>query len=178
MLAAGALPAASPRPAQLAALCERLDLPGHGITAPPAAGLPEPWAGVLTSRGDLGTMAPGRWSMAVTGPVMGATQLSILGLDHAVGSGTTLHTLVSGATADDEWAFSRGLRPARPLWIRDSSGGWHATLTSGIMPWKEAGLVLQSLAVIPSLSAGTAWIDVFSAAPGIQAQVRLPLTRT
>ncbi len=115
--------------------------------------------------------------MAVTGPVMGATQLSILGLDQAVGSGTMLHTLVSGAATDSDWEFTRSLRPARALWVRDSSGGWHTTLTSEIMPWKEAGLALQSLAVIPALAEGTVWIDVISAAPGIQAQVRLPLPR-
>ena len=43
MLAAGALSPASALPGQLAGLCERLGLPGHGITAPPAAVLPAPW---------------------------------------------------------------------------------------------------------------------------------------
>ena len=46
--ASGALPPASPVPGQLAALCTRVGIPGHGITAPPAAGLPEPWQHMLT----------------------------------------------------------------------------------------------------------------------------------
>ena len=46
--AAGALPPASPVPGQLAGLCTRTGIPGHGITAPPAADLPEPWQSMLT----------------------------------------------------------------------------------------------------------------------------------
>jgi hypothetical protein len=46
--ALGALPPASPVPGQLAALCTRVGIPGHGITAPPTAGLPEPWQHMLT----------------------------------------------------------------------------------------------------------------------------------
>jgi hypothetical protein len=34
--ASDALPPASPVPGQLAALCTRIGIPGHGITAPPA----------------------------------------------------------------------------------------------------------------------------------------------
>ncbi len=38
--ASGALPPASPVPGQLAGLCARIGIPGHGITAPPAATCP------------------------------------------------------------------------------------------------------------------------------------------
>ena len=44
----GALPPLSPVPGQLATLCARLNLKGHGITTPPARDLPEPWLSVLT----------------------------------------------------------------------------------------------------------------------------------
>ena len=47
--AAGALPPGSPVPGQLAGLCDRLGIPGPGITAPPAADLPEPWQSLLNS---------------------------------------------------------------------------------------------------------------------------------
>jgi hypothetical protein len=173
MLAAGALSPASALPGQLAGLCERLGIPGHGITAPPAAVLPAPWESMLAYRGELPALAPGRWAMTAE-PRLGATQLTILGLDHAV-AGTVLHTLVSGARPDDDWEFSRGTRPLQALWVRDSSGDWHATRTSGILPWNEAGLVMQSSAIIPPLPAGTAWIDVFAAVPAAEARVRLPL---
>ena len=42
--AAGALSPLSPVPGQFAALCARLHLTGHGITAPPAPDLPESWS--------------------------------------------------------------------------------------------------------------------------------------
>jgi hypothetical protein len=45
--ASGALPPTSPVPGQLARLCDRIGIPGHGITAPPAD-LPEPWHSMLT----------------------------------------------------------------------------------------------------------------------------------
>jgi hypothetical protein len=44
---AGALPADSPVPGRLAALCERLGVAGHPISAPPAADLPARWAEVM-----------------------------------------------------------------------------------------------------------------------------------
>ena len=43
---AGGLPADSPLPGQLAALCEQLGVTGHGITAAPRHDLPEPWRSV------------------------------------------------------------------------------------------------------------------------------------
>src|SRR6185437_12793576 len=55
--AAGALSPASPVPGQFAALCGRLHLSGHGITAAPARELPEPWLHMLAHdrRGQAGT---------------------------------------------------------------------------------------------------------------------------
>ena len=46
--AAGLLPPDGPAPGQLAGLCARLGINGHGITAPPAADLPERWRSMLT----------------------------------------------------------------------------------------------------------------------------------
>jgi len=58
--ASGALPPASPVPGQLAALCARLNVTGHGITVPPARDLPEPWLSVLTHRRAATRTAPER----------------------------------------------------------------------------------------------------------------------
>jgi hypothetical protein len=153
-----------------------MGITGHGITAPPVPVLPAPWESLLSYRAELPALAPGRWAMAVAEPPLGGVQRTILGLDHAV-AGTILHTMVRGATVDDDWAFSRGVRPLHSLWVRDSSGGWHATRTSGILPWADAGLVMLSQAIVPALPAGTAWIDVVTTVPGSRAEVRLPLTR-
>ena len=46
--AAGVLPPDSPAPGQLAGLCARLGIDGHGITAPPDQDLPERWQSILT----------------------------------------------------------------------------------------------------------------------------------
>ena len=46
--AAGVLPPDSPVPGQLAGLCARLGIDGHGITAPPAGDLPDRWHSMLT----------------------------------------------------------------------------------------------------------------------------------
>jgi hypothetical protein len=46
--AAGALPAEDPVPGQLATLCERLGVTGHGIAATARPDLPETWRSVLT----------------------------------------------------------------------------------------------------------------------------------
>ena len=46
--AVGALPPSSPAPGQLAGLCARLGITGHGITTPPTADLPERWLSMLT----------------------------------------------------------------------------------------------------------------------------------
>ena len=49
--AAGLLPPDSPVPGQLARLCARLGITGHGISVPPAEDLPEQWHSMLTRRG-------------------------------------------------------------------------------------------------------------------------------
>jgi hypothetical protein len=176
MLAVGALSPASPVPGQLAALCERLGIPGHGIAAPPAADLPEPWQSMLTQRRPPpASLTPGSWLTAVAElPELDGTQLTILGLHHGA-RGTTVHMLVSGATPDDDWDFSRAVRPLPSLWARDSNGHWHATRTGGIIPWSDAGLVMLWLEIVPALAADTVCIDVMVAGPSARARVRLPL---
>jgi hypothetical protein len=55
--ASGALPPLSPLPGELAVLCARLNVTGHGITAPPAPDLPEPWLSVPTQHEHTRTQA-------------------------------------------------------------------------------------------------------------------------
>jgi hypothetical protein len=61
--AAGALSPLSPVPGQFAALCARLHLTGHGITAPPARELPEPWLHML-AHDPAGRPGQPRWPTA------------------------------------------------------------------------------------------------------------------
>jgi len=179
LLAAGALPPASPVPGQLAALCDRLGIPGHGITEPPAAGLPEPWQSLLTRprREPRAGPAPGILAAAVAElPGLDGARFAILGVHHGKDR-TIVHMLASGVTPEDDWEYARGVRPLPVLWIRDSRGRWHATRTHGLSPSANGGEGLLWLELVPPLDRGTAWIDVIATGRSAQARIRLPLSR-
>jgi hypothetical protein len=175
---ADALPPASPVPGQLAGLCARLGISGHGITAPPAADLPEPWRSMLTSyhrRKPQAGPAPGFLAATVVElPELDGAQVAILGLHHDEHV-TVLHMLVSGVTLEDDWPYGRGVRPLPVLWIRDSSGRWHATRTIDMSPSGNSGEVILWVQIVPLLDRGTAWIDVVATGPSAEVRTRLPL---
>ena len=178
--ACGALPPASPVPGQLAGLCTRTGIPGHGITAPPAD-LPEPWHSMLTRprRVPEAGSAPGIAAAAMAElPELDGARITILGLHHSTIVGlhnsatkTIVHMLVSGVTREGDWTYGRVVRPLPTLWVRDSSGRWHATRTSGT---GSSGNILW-LEIVPPLDGGTAWIDVVATGQSAQVRVRLPL---
>jgi hypothetical protein len=178
--AAGALPAASPVPGQLAGLCARLGISGHGITAPPAGDLPEPWESMLTryhGQEPYPTLASGRWATPVTElPEQDGTRIAILDLHHDE-SGNILHMLVSGVTMEDTWPYSREVRPLPVLWIQDSSARWHTTQTHGTGRPGGNGEVVLWLDIKPPLERGTTWVDVVAAGQSAEVRARLPLGR-
>jgi len=183
--AAGALPPASPVPGQLAGLCTRVGIPGHGITAPPATDLPEPWHSMLTRPRRLPQAAPAPGIAAATIaelPELDGARITILGLHHATIVGlhnsatqTIVHILVSGVTPEDDWTYGRVIRPLPTLWVRDSSGRWHATRTNGTGPTGTSSEVIMWLEIAPPLDSGTAWIDVVATGRSAEARVRLPI---
>ena len=129
----GALPPLSPVPGQLATLCARLNVTGHGITTPPARDLPEPWLSVLTQyqHRDTGA-APARDGCAAAAavlPELDGIQLTILGL-HNCQDSSILHMHASGPTCDVIYGPDE-LYSWPTIWIRDSDGRWHTTRTSG-----------------------------------------------
>jgi hypothetical protein len=181
---AGVLPPDSPVPGQLAGLCARLGIDGHGLTAPPDGDLPEQWQSLLTPprrRQPPTPPAPGilAATMAELPGPDGAT-ITIAGLTHSLlphgEPRTILHLLASGVTQEDDWTFARGVIPLPVLWIRDSNGRWHTTRTDGVSPWKDTGIVTLWLEIVPPLERGTAWIEISAAGPSAQAQVTLPLS--
>ena len=137
--ACGALPPHSPVPGQLAALCARLNVTGHGITTPPARDLPEPWLSVLTQYQHRETgAAPVRDGCAVAAvvlPELDGIQLAILGL-HNCQDSTIVHMHASGPMCDVIYGPDE-LYAWVMIWIRDSDGRWHATRTS----WRPTGFV-------------------------------------
>ena len=120
-------------PGQFAALCGRLHLTGHGITAPPARGLPEPWLTMLAHdrRGQARTApaADGGAAAAVALPDLDGITLAILGLHNCLGR-TVVHMHASGPM--NQVSYSPAELYYWPVtWIRDSGGRWHATRTLG-----------------------------------------------
>ena len=186
--ACGALPPASPVPGQLAALCTRVGIPGHGITAPPAADLPEPWHSMLSGprRPPQARPAPGIASGAIAElPELDGAHITILGLHHHTIHGlhhsdpeTIVHMLVTGVTPEDHWTYGRVVRPLPALWVRDSSGRWHATRTHGVGPAPNSAEVIVWLQIMPPLDNGTPWIDVVATSRPAEVRIRLPLRWT
>jgi hypothetical protein len=176
--AAGALPPSSPAPGQLAGLCARLGINGHGITAPPAADLPGRWLSMLTRyhrRTPRPAPAPGSWAAtAVELTALDGARVAVLGLHHGK-HGTILHLHAGGITMEDDWEYYRAVRPLPTLWIRDSAGCWHATRDYAPRPLGDNGEVTLELAIAPPLEAGTRWIDVVAAGQSAEVRARLPL---
>jgi hypothetical protein len=178
--ACGALSALSPVPGQLAALCKALDITSHGITAQPARQLPGPWLSMLTHyrhrTPDEGLGRDGCAAAAVAFPDLDGITLALLGLHNADGS-TVWYGHASSRTPPG---------PSRPpgpeldlplrIWVRDSSGRWHATRATarGWSTEDHHDMTLR-LQVLPPLSRAAAWIEVLAAGQSAQAHVTLPL---
>jgi hypothetical protein len=163
----GAVAPSSPVPAQLAALCQQLELSGHGITTPPADRPPEPWQNVIVQfmRGPR-ARGPAR-SAVVAGalPELEGIGLTVLGL-HDTGDRTVVFMHVSGTIGEP---FELNTWPV--IWIRDSGGWWHATRAGGSAD--EDREITMDVQVIPPLSRDINWIEVI--ATGRSAEVRMVL---
>jgi hypothetical protein len=183
--AAGVLPPDSPVPGQLAGLCARLGITGHGITVPPAGDLPDRWQSMLTppSSGPKAPPAPGILAATVAElPELDGAKITIAGLHHGE-RGTIMHLLATGVTLEAGWPY--GVRPLPVLWIRDSDGRWHATRADGVVspwadnganPWIDTRMVTAWLRIIPPLDRGTAWIEISAAGRSAQVRATLPLS--
>ena len=165
----------SPVPGQFAALCGRLHLTGHGITAPPARDLPEPWLSMLAHdrRGQAQTApaADGGAAAAVALPDLDQITLAILGLHNCQGR-TVVHMHASGPMNQVSYAPA-GLYYWPVTWIRDNGGRWHATRTLGRSG--NAGGTALRVEVVPPLSRATTEIEVITTGRSAEARARLPL---
>ena len=165
----GALPPRSPVPGQLAALCARLNVTGHGLPVAPDHDLPEPWLSVLISDTQAAPGCDGYAAVAAALPDLDGTRLSILGLT-SFPDRTILNVHASGMRGHDYYRWPEAnLAPA--IWIRDSGGRWHATRTDRLLE----GDVTMHLEVVPPLSHGTAWIEVLAAGQSAEVRATLPL---
>jgi hypothetical protein len=171
----GVLPPLSPVPGQLAGLCARLNLSGHGITTPPARDLPGPWLSVLTQYHHRNTGAApvrdGCAAAAVVLPGLDGIQLTILGL-HNCADSSILHMHASGPACHTAYGPDE-LYSWPPIWICDSGGRWHATRTSGRSGMNNE--IALRLEIVPPLSRATTWIQVQAIGQSTQAHARIPL---
>jgi hypothetical protein len=172
LLAAGALSPLSEVPGQLATLCESLDIRDHGIPAPPAPDLPKPWLSMLARahlrKPDAALHGGGCAAAAVVLPEIDGVTVSILGLQ-ADEDGTTLHVHASGVepTPGPEAVF------LPVLWIRDDTGHWHTTSTSGWQTGQDGEATAQLL-IVPPLTRGAS-IDIHAAGRSAEVRTTLPV---
>jgi hypothetical protein len=173
--AAGALSRLSPVPGQFAALCARLHLTGHGITAPPARELPEPWLHMLAHdhRGQTGTApaAGGAAAAALALPGPDQITLAIPGLHNCRGR-TVVHMHASDPMNQVSYPTAE-LHYWPVTWIRDRGERWHATRTRGQSAHADG--TAPRVEVVPPPSRATTRIEVVATGRSAQARARRPL---
>jgi hypothetical protein len=178
--AADVLSPLSPVPARLATLCASLGIPEHGITAPPARQLPEPWLSVLSHyqrrKPEPVPLLEGYAAMTAALPELDGIGLTLLGLHHSEG-GSSLHALARGQLPE-AFLGPFGIDPTFPLsvWLRDSGGRWHAARPaerrrSGS---RDAEPTMR-LQLVPPLTRATPWAEVLAGGQTAEVRTRLPL---
>ena len=102
----------------------RVSVSGHGITAPPARDLPEPWLSMLAHPHRRNTRAgpagDGCAAAAVAFPELDGIRLAILGLHTCLGD-TVLHMHASGPMCHAVYGPDE-LYSWPVIWIRDNGG--------------------------------------------------------
>jgi len=112
-------------------------------------------------------------AVAAALPRLEGVSLVLLGLYHTDGQ-TWLNALALGHRPDSRHGLL-DLDVSFPLsvWIRDSTGRWHATRRYAYSDDdREYVLTLQ---LTPPLPQAATWIDLLAAGPSAEARVRLPL---
>jgi hypothetical protein len=175
--AADVLSPLSPVPGRLAAVCAGMRVSGHGITAPPAQDLPEPWLSLLAHyqrrKPDTAPVHDGYAAVAAALPELDGIRLALLGLLNTEG-GSWLQVLARGLESEtSRGPFGIDTYFPVSVWIRDSGGRWHACRPAS---WhRHNGEYVGKLQLVPPLTRSTAWIEVLAAGPSAQVRVQLPL---
>jgi hypothetical protein len=175
--AAEALSPLSPVPGRLAALCEALRVPGHGITAAPAPDLPEPWVSMLSHyhRRKPDSAPPGDdfAGVAAALPELDGVKLVLLGVQNYDGS-TWMKALAVGQLPDRRpWAPGGDMAFPLSVWVRDSAGRWHVARPAG---WHESdGEATVTLRLLPPLTRQGDRIEVLATGRSAEVRATLPL---
>jgi hypothetical protein len=170
LAAAGAIAPDSPTPGHLAALCQRLGAPGHGITAAAAADIPVPWASVLAGL-DPGPAGPGPEWHAPFGVILAdvdGTRFALGGLTSAAGT-SHLHVVATGVPLP-----TGGWDPGFSWWVRDDDGNWHVG-TRSYPHWRDCGLVAFRVRLTPPLGARPDAVEVVVTGPATRVGALVPV---
>jgi hypothetical protein len=175
--AAGVLSPLSPVPARLATLCASLDLTGHGIAAPPTLDLPEPWLSLLAHyqrrKPEPTQMREGYAALAASLPELDGIRVTLLGLHHTQ-DGSALHALVQGRIPEPRpGPLDIDLNFPLSLWLRDSSGRWHAARPDRChQAGRERAIRLR---LVPPLTRPADWVEVLAGGRSAEVRATLPL---
>jgi hypothetical protein len=170
----GAIAPDSPVPGQLAALCRRLGAAGHGITIPPAAQIPAPWASVIAHR-DAPALADGPEvfaPLACVLPDVDGAQFALAGLSTAE-SESYLHVVGKGmAPLADRFAWN--WTPGFSWWLRDGTGNWHVA-AAGEPHTLGDDIQAFRLRLVPPLAAVPDTAEVVVTGPATQVRATVPM---
>ena len=175
--AAGALTPSSRLPGQLAGLCTRLGISGHGLPAPPLDDLPEPWLSLLAygQRGKPERAPVPDWAVtAIELPELNGARITVLGL-HNGQRGQFLHLLASGVTPEYTWSYGTIADRMPVVWLRDPDGRWHTTRPAQTGQLRDTDVSIPLLKIVPPLDHGTPRVDVVVAGSSAEVRVTVPL---
>jgi hypothetical protein len=175
--ASTALSPSSRLPGQLASLCTRLGISGHGIAAPPIDDLPGPWLSLLEycRRGKPGRSPVPGWAVtAVELPEVDGARVTVLGL-HNGEHGQFLHLLASGVTPEYTWSYGTIADRMPIVWLRDRGGRWHTARPRRSAQLRDSDDFLLWPRVVPPLAHGTPQVDVVAAGPSAEVRATVPL---
>jgi hypothetical protein len=170
----GAIAAGSPVPGQLAALCQRLGVAGHGITAPPAAQIPAPWASVIAHRDapvpadDPDACAP----LNCVLPDVDGARFALAGLSTVAGE-SHLHVISNGMPQLMD-GFDRNWTAGFSWWLRDSAGNWHVA-NAGEPRWFLDGTQAFRLRLTPPLATVPDTAEIVVTGPATRARATIPI---
>ena len=175
--AAGALTPSSRLPGQLAGLCTRLGISGHGLPAPPLDDLPEPWLSLLAygQRGKPERAPVPDWAVtAIELPELNGARITVLGL-HNGNRGQFLHLLASGVTPEYTWSYGTIADRMPVVWLRDPDGRWHITRPAQTGQLRDTDVSIPLLRIVPPLDHGTPRVDVVVAGSSAEVRATVPL---
>jgi hypothetical protein len=173
--AAGVLSPFSPTPGRIATIYERIGITRHGITARPAADLPEPWLSALAyfGRRHRPPVQDGTATVAVVLPEMDGAQLALAGL-HTRADQTFLHIVARGLPDIAPFGSGQAALLDSGGWLRDDAGQWHVAVSRKRRETGDEASVVWR--VLPPLGRETAAFTLVRTAPGSRATVQVPLS--